>query len=95
MDKIILNVPFFQAPNLIFDADLTAYEKIVYLYLCRCGNNSTAFPSYNTIAKKCGISRRKAIECVGALIEKNYITKEQRINPYDNNNFSNVYKINF
>lgn len=83
---------YFKAPNDIFDEELTLYEKVVYLYLCRCSNNSTAFPSYNTIANKCSISRRKAIDVVSTLQEKGFLKKYYRTNE----NFesqSNVYEI--
>jgi predicted transcriptional regulator len=96
MDKLIADVPFFQAPNSIFECeDLNIYEKIVYIYLCRCGNNAKAFPSYNTIAKKCGIGRTKAVESVSSLIKKNYITKTTRTNPGTSQNFSNIYEVIF
>lgn len=58
---------------------MKAHEKLVYIYFCRCGNNgSNAFPSYNTIAQKCGISRRCAIETVEVLQENNLIAKNFR-----------------
>ena len=86
-------VPFFQCPNAIFDDEkLKTYEKLVYVYICRCGNNSTAFPSYNTIAKKCSISRMSAIRAIDKLCEDGYILKKQRYNGYEN--YSNVYEIN-
>jgi hypothetical protein len=83
---------YFMAPNNIFDIDLKIHEKIVYLYLCRCGNNSTAFPSYNTIAKKCSISRRKAIDAVAMLEGTGLLKKIYRKNELDEN-MSNVYEV--
>jgi DnaD/phage-associated family protein len=79
--RLRMNLPYFQAPNDIFDltVSLTIYQKIVYLYLCRCSNQGAqAFPSYKTIADKCGMSRRKAIDTVRELIEFNLLTKENR-----------------
>lgn len=93
--KLIVDVPFFQAPNGLFDSDLTIYDKIVYLYLCRCGNNSRAFPSYQTIANKCGISRRKAIDTIDALVAKGYLIKHGRLDTSTGNQHSNVYEVIF
>lgn len=92
--KVVFKTNYFIAPNGIFDLDLDLklHEKIVYLYLCRCGNNSTAFPSYNTIAKKCSISRRKAIDVVASLTEKKLLKKYIRKNDYDENQ-SNIYEV--
>ena len=93
-NQVRMNVPYFQVPNNIFDADeLKDYEKLVYIYLCRCGNNGgQAFPSYNTIAKKCSISKRSAMRAVNRLIELNLVRKE--IRPKDNrDNETNIYVV--
>lgn len=74
-----MRVPYFQVPNAIFDAELDPYEKLAYMYLARCGNHGgTSFPSYRTIAKKCSMSRRKAIDAVRTLEEQGFLTKERR-----------------
>lgn len=58
---------------------LKTYEKLIYIYLCRCGNQcSQAFPSYNTIAKQCGIGRVTAIEGVANLIKNGLLEKRPR-----------------
>lgn len=89
-------VPFFQVDNEIFDLalPLNIYQKIVYIYLCRCSNQGAqAFPSYLTISKKCGMSRRKAIDTINELIELNLLQKEVR--PKNNKeNLSNIYILN-
>jgi hypothetical protein len=53
------------------------YEKAIYMVLCRHANvhTATAFPSYNTIAKKAGCSRRKAIDSVASMVLKGLINK--------------------
>jgi hypothetical protein len=86
--------PFFKVDNALIDReDFDIYEKMVYVVLCKyAGNNGGAFPSYNTIAHKAGCSRRKAIDAVASLIEKEVITKEIRINDKDEN-ISNLYDI--
>jgi uncharacterized phage protein (TIGR02220 family) len=91
--SIAFETGFFIGPNEIFDRDdAGTHAKIVFLYLCRCANNSTvAFPSYNTIAAKCSMSRRKAIECVEWLVEHRLL--EKIIRRGDEKNNSNLYKI--
>lgn len=93
--RIIFETGYFQAPNDIFDSeiDLKANEKLVYLYLVRCGNNSKAFPSYNKIGEKCSISRSTAIRCVKTLTNKGLIKKEYRISNHDERNLTNIYRI--
>lgn len=69
---------------------LKANEKIVYIYLCRCGNNGKSiFPSYSAIAKKCGISRSAAIEIIEILKNNNIIFKKKR-----ERGTSNIYVLN-
>jgi predicted transcriptional regulator len=88
------SVPYFQTPNAIYDNDipnLTVYDIAVYQYIVRCGNNSTAFPSYNTIAKKCRISRRKAIDTISHLIGLGLLEKETLTKK--NGNQKNIYSI--
>ena len=91
--KIVMNVPYFQVPNDIFEEGLSSYHLAVYMYLCRCGNHGgAAFPSYNTIAKKCGMSKRKAIDVVAELESKGLLRKMVR--PKSNkDNYSNLYEV--
>lgn len=91
--KIEMHVPYFQAPNAIFDIGLKSQELVVYLYLARCGNHGgQAFPSYNTIAKKCGIARRTAIMAVQSLIEKGLVVRSERRRT-DGGFSSNIYEV--
>ncbi len=78
---------------------LNAYELIILSYLFRCTNNKkTAFPSYNTIARCCGMSRRTAIKSVKNLFENNYIIKKTRGYNHEDEayvkSYSNVYVLN-
>lgn len=96
IDMIKFEVPYFQAPNTIFDLklDIKANSKLVYLYLCRCGNNGAdAFPSYNMIAEVCGIGKRTAIECVKELVDVNLLYKQSRKNE-KGESISNLYIVN-
>jgi hypothetical protein len=103
-NKIKMSIPYFQVPNDIFDLDikvrdnnlireLRTSEKLVYIYLCRCGNQgSDAFPSYNTIADKCGISRRKAIDAIKLLYDNGLLLKANRTKD-NGDNSSNIYEV--
>ena len=96
IDMIKFEVPYFQAPNGIFDLklDIKANSKLVYLYLCRCGNHGAdAFPSYNMIAEVCGIGKRTAIDCVQELVDVNLLYKEGRKNEKGEAT-SNLYIVN-
>jgi hypothetical protein len=70
------------------------YEKIIYMVLCRHANiyTATAFPSYNTIAKKSGCSRRKAIDSVASMVLKGIINKIPNVNSKGEST-SNTYGI--
>lgn len=86
--------PYFQTPNDLYEIGLTTHEIAVYGYLTRCTNTgSTAFPSYNTIAKKCGMSRSKAISTIESLIEKKIVEKKPRANNHGEQ-ISNIYTVN-
>lgn len=92
---------YFQVPNDIFDRaitinangkqrNLSAIEKLVYIYICRCSNNTdTAFPSYTTIANKCNIGRSSAINAIKVLAENEFIKKTWRKNPDATDNKKN------
>lgn len=88
---------YFQVPNAIFDnpeLNLNRHEKIIYIYLCRCGNQGAdAFPGYGGIAKRCGVSRATAMRAVKSLAAKEFITVTRR--PKSNrDNESNLYQVN-
>ena len=70
---------FFQAPNAIFEVDISKHEKLAYLYICRCTNQGApAFPGYGRIAKSCSMSRPIAVEAINNLVEKGLIGKTRR-----------------
>lgn len=72
---------YFQVDNDIFDNDkigLNWCAKLVYIYLSRCSNQgATAFPSYKTIAKRCGMGKRSAIKAVNILEERRLLKVER------------------
>lgn len=75
---IRMEVPYFQVPNEIFEIGLSNNEILIYIYLARCSNNSTAFPSYKTIGEKTGVSRDTAMRVMKKLENKRLIYKEHR-----------------
>ena len=87
---------YFQVDNDIFDNDtlgLSLHVKMVYIYLSRCSNQgATAFPSYKTIANRCGMSKRSAIKAVGVLEEWRFITVNRSKHSTIKNN-ANQYKV--
>jgi DNA-binding Lrp family transcriptional regulator len=88
------NINFTMIENEIIDhEDFTVYEKMTYVVLCRFAKDGECFPSYETIAKRVGCSRQKAINVVKELCKKGLISKEQRKNDEDEYT-SNIYYIN-
>lgn len=73
---------FFIADNAIFTRkDITPFEKLTYLYLCRrADSEARSFPSYQTIANDCGYSKSSAIRFISNLIKKDLLKKTKRIN---------------
>ncbi|MEJ9149329.1 helix-turn-helix domain-containing protein [Bacillus smithii] len=89
----------FVVPTEILDMEeLTIYEKMVYVVLRSYANSQddTAFPSYETIAKKASMSKRKAIDCVEKLVKLGLLIKEERKKVSKNGKISptsNLYTI--
>ncbi len=84
---------YFISPNILFDEvrNLSSYEKLTYLYLCRCCNNGkVGFPSFATIAATCSFSDATAIRAVKGLLDKGCIKKQKR--PKGE---SNLYVVNY
>lgn len=71
------SVGYFFGPNAIFeDNGLSAYEKLIYLYLCRRADSEDrkSWPSIPTIAKECGVSVRTVQRTISSLQDKNLLT---------------------
>ena len=78
----------------ILETNLLTSEKLVYIVIAShaTAENQTAFPSYNTIARKASISRRKAIQAVNRLIECGYLYRVRRKDDTNKQkNKSNLY----
>ncbi|WP_069470615.1 helix-turn-helix domain-containing protein [Candidatus Marithrix sp. Canyon 246] len=94
--SIKTNQKKFWAYNDIFDvfgSELKAYNLIVYLCLIRhADSKGQCYPSYNLIAKKCGVSRRTVINAINKLIELDFISLSKR--KVNNGSYtSNLYTI--
>lgn len=75
--------PFYMIDNDIIDkygAQMGVYGIAVYNLLSRYANSKgeRAFPSYQTIAKKLNIGRKKVIDTIKMLVDLELIHKEQR-----------------
>ncbi|AGX43647.1 putative transcriptional regulator [Clostridium saccharobutylicum] len=94
----MINNNYFKIPNDVFSLNLKPNQFVVLAYLLRhTNNNSKAFPSYQTIADNCNITRVTVINVVKQLIEQELIIKEiRKIPPSEDNkvsNETNVYSI--
>lgn len=77
--------------NDVFDSDLSAHAKLVRMYLARCaGEERKAWPSINTIAKHCGISKPTVKRAISELEEKGWLIKTSRV-VASGEHLSNVY----
>jgi hypothetical protein len=96
-DRLKMDIEYFMCPNEILDKSeelgLKSQGILVYIYLVRCANNSTAFPSMNTIAQKTQLSRSTVIRTIEDLIKKDLIIKHKRFNTRKNEYESNIYEI--
>ncbi|MFQ4188153.1 helix-turn-helix domain-containing protein [Clostridioides difficile] len=83
---------FWLENDIVDREDLGIYEKMIYIVLARYSDNeSCCFPSYKTIALKCGCSERQAKSVVKILENKGLIKKENRIKSNSNEKESNIY----
>ena len=88
---------FFKVPDNVFECGLKKHELLVYFYLAKCSNrDNTAFPSYQTIADKCNMTKKSAIEAVKVLEKIKLLGKTTRRNDAAEGcclNLSNVYTV--
>ena len=92
--KITYSTPFtIVENNIIQNRELNIYQKMVYIVLCSHSNdNNTCFPSYATIAKEVGCSKRKIISVISELAELGVIEVSQN-KTKNGKNTSNSYKL--
>ncbi|RPF49619.1 helix-turn-helix protein [Thermodesulfitimonas autotrophica] len=71
---------WFWDHNAVFDSDLSANAKLVRLYLARCADGErAAYPSLNTIASRCGLSKPTVIKALKELEEKGWLVRTGRV----------------
>lgn len=74
----------------VFDRSMPAHAKIVRLYLARCANDQQlAWPSLETIAEKCGLSRATVVRALKWLVDSGWVKRLPRSGGY--NNLGSVY----
>jgi len=74
----------------VFDREMPAHAKIVRLYLARCANDQQmAWPSQETIAEKCGLSRASVVRALKWLVDNGWVRRLSRAGGY--NNLGTVY----
>lgn len=90
----VLNQNFTQVANSMFEYIEDVYAYKIYVYLCHRYNsdNEYAFPSINTIAKDCKISRGKVQSSLKYLEERRFIVKFKR---KGSEHMNNCYYINY
>lgn len=66
--------------DIMDDENLDANERwvLVVLFTYTNAHSNTAFPSYSTLAKKTGFTRRGVMKIIERLTQKEYIVKEER-----------------
>ena len=68
----------FLLPNELFQMDLSAGAKLVYMYLLYCEDRETyqCYPSYRTIGENVGMSKKTVKKYVTELADKKLIATE-------------------
>lgn len=88
---------YFRVDNEIIDKygeQLGAYGLAVYMCLARFTNQEmVSWPSYETIAKRTGISRRKVITEVAKLVELGLVEVTPQYNPETKEHRSNLFTL--
>jgi len=93
--NIRYDVPFTMIDSsILLSEELNVYQKTIYCILCAYASNTdkSCYPSYSTIAKKAGCSRKKAIDTISELIKLRFIEKQEQTNS-KGENISNIYHI--
>ena len=93
--KIKYDAPFTIIDRaVLMSEDLSVYDKAVYSILCSYANSTdrSCFPSYQTISKKAGCSRRKVIAVIANLERLGLVEKQEQFNAIGDNT-SNLYVV--
>jgi hypothetical protein len=76
----------------VFGPRIGAYGVAVYALLARHAKHQEAFPSYATLTKKLGMSRRGVINAIRTLVEVGLVQKATRTSAYGDPS-SNLYTL--
>ncbi|MCD7950575.1 MAG: helix-turn-helix domain-containing protein [Erysipelotrichaceae bacterium] len=82
--------------TIIKQNDINPSCKIVLsqlIYFCDKSNDSSCNPSISYLSNRCGISKRKIIDIIERLIEKQYITRSMNYLSDTHYNASNTYNL--
>ncbi len=93
--KIKYDTPFTIIDRtVLMSEDLSVYDKTVYAILCSYANSTdrSCYPSYQTIARKAGCSRRKVIAVIANLERMGLVEKQEQRNSIGDN-ASNLYTV--
>ena len=79
--------------NDVIESDMSTVQKMVYVAICHFADSrgKNSFPSYKTIGKLAGCSRRAAIMAVDKLVERGFVRKDTRMTA--DGQTSNIYTI--
>ena len=80
--------------SILLSEELNVYQKTIYCILCAYTSKTdkSCYPSYSTIAKKAGCSRKKAIDTISELTKLGFVEKQEQTNA-KGENISNIYHI--
>lgn len=87
---------YFKVENSVVDDEVfsNVYEAYLFVVLSRyCNNNQIAYPSLETLSKKCYCSKNTVLKCLKSLNEKGYIKRVQRYNEENKSYNTTVYAV--
>lgn len=94
-NKFRYEIPFTIVDSaVLLNEALSVYDKAIYCILCSYASNTdkSCYPSYKTIARKAGCSRRKVISVISHLEELGLVEKQEQFHSVGDNT-SNLYII--
>ena len=92
--KLRYNAPFTIIDKAVIQSEsLSVYDKALYAILCSyASSDGSCYPSYSTLARKAGCSRRKVIAVISNLEELGLLEKQPQVNSVGDST-SNLYTI--
>jgi len=85
---------WFTIPSMIFELEISAQAKLVYMYLCyRANKENTCFPSRKAICEACTVGKTKLAEVLDELEQNGLLKKEIHFRDKRRGQTSNLYTI--